>query len=70
MDVVPSRDGVHFLHSAFPCKDFAVLPVRLRRELLGGTLLDSHLFFRYNVRPTRRANPRTSASDRAGVLYT
>jgi hypothetical protein len=50
MDIVFGRDGVHFLNSAFLCEDFAVLPVMLRRKLLGCSLLDGHLFFlRYDV---------------------
>jgi hypothetical protein len=50
MDIVFGRDGVHFLHSAFLCEDFAVLPIMLRRKLLGGCLPDSHLFLlRYNI---------------------
>jgi hypothetical protein len=41
---------VHFLNSAFLCKDFVVLLVMLRRKLLGCSLLDSYLFFlRYDV---------------------
>ena len=48
--IVLGRDGVHFLHSAFLCEDFAVLPVMLRRELVCRGLLSSHLFFvRYDV---------------------
>jgi hypothetical protein len=50
MDIVFGRDGVYFLHSAFLCEDFAVLPVMLRHELPSCSLLDSHLFFlRYNI---------------------
>jgi hypothetical protein len=56
MDIVFGRDGVHFLHSAFLCEDFAVLPVMLRRELMGCRLPDSHMFFLRYDRTTDKTN--------------